>query len=165
MEILAPPFARRGRPGSVYADAGNGRPAPLRLGSRRTPPSPGGLRSAALIVAMTTKTRFLATATWPCFRYPTSISTSSTRDPEARKGGPVSRFASASSSHGCRPRGARFGRRLSLKFSPLVRAGDGGWVSGTWPWWWRYDRRRAVLGRCGGELVAVELAEVVGRHQ
>jgi hypothetical protein len=83
MEILAPPFARRGRPGSVYADAGNVRPAPLRLGSRRTPPSPGGLRNAALIVAMTTKTRFLATATWPCFRYPTSISPSSTRDPES----------------------------------------------------------------------------------
>jgi hypothetical protein len=73
----------KGASRSVYADAGNGRPAPLRLGSRRTPPSPGGLRSAALIVAMTTKTRFLATATWPCFRYPTSISPSSTRHPES----------------------------------------------------------------------------------
>jgi hypothetical protein len=56
--------------------------------------------------------------------------------------------------------------RLSLKPSPVVRAGDGGWVV------------RNVLvvdggvtagglfsGRCGGELVAVKLAEVVARHQ
>jgi hypothetical protein len=35
------------------------------------------------MVAKTTKTRFLATATWPGFRYPTSISPSSTRDPES----------------------------------------------------------------------------------
>jgi hypothetical protein len=127
MEILAPPFARRGRPGSVYADAGNGRPAPLRLGSRRTPPSPGGLRNAALIVAMTTKTRFLATATWPCFRYPTSISPSSTRDPECAESKGAG-FAYANASLGAADEVTawddRQAYRLVRRLLPHVAQGD-----------------------------------------
>jgi hypothetical protein len=56
--------------------------------------------------------------------------------------------------------------RLSLKSSPLVRAGDGGWIVRNGP---VVDggvtAGGPLSGPCGRELVAVKLGEVVGRHQ
>lgn len=67
----------------------------------------------------------------------------------------------------CPPRRRRLGLRLSRKGRNASRGGDaGGWVGvSVSAWSGGVAGWGLVSGPCGGELVAVELAEVLGHHQ